>query len=77
MEDPDLVIQQAVLEATKNAYKPAQGAALALDGVISDVAAVTIGDVVWNDPPDFPVEFPTIEMVACTVSVTVTYSVAY
>ena len=77
VEDPDLLIQQAVQEATKNAYKAAQGVALALGGVISDVAEVRIGDVVWNDPPDMPVEFPTIETVACTVSVTVTYSVAY
>jgi len=84
LSQPDFVtteaaaaVQDAVAEATKNAYTAAAGAASALGTTIRSVDAVEVGTLRWNDPPDTEAQFPTIEQLACTAEARITYLLEY
>ena len=81
VSEPDLVvaegrriIQEAVQEATRQAFTAASGAAAALGVDIRTVERVKVRSVEWNNPPNTEATYPTIERVACTARVTVTYT---
>lgn len=77
LAEKNVPIQDAVAEATKQAFVSASGAAAALGATIRSVAEVKIGEVVWNNPPETEATFPNIETIACTASVQVTYELQY
>ncbi len=67
------VIKDAVQVATEQAYIGASGVAAALNGAVREVERVTIQGIEWNNPPDTEASYPTIELIACTARVQVTY----
>jgi hypothetical protein len=71
--EKNVAIQEAVHEATKQAFTAASGAAAALGSEIRTVERVKVLEITWNDPPDTEAAYPNIERVACTVRVRVTY----
>ncbi len=71
--EDSVTIQEAVHEATKQAFTAASGAAAALGAEIRTVERVKVLEITWNDPPDTEAIYPNIERVACTARVRVTY----
>ncbi len=71
------VVQNAVEEATKNAYTAAAGAARALGATIRSVDVVEVGQIKWNAPAESKVTYPTIEQIACTAEAKITYLLEY
>jgi uncharacterized protein YggE len=67
------VTQDAVQEATKDAYPAAVGAAAAMNVTVRAVDLVDVGTITWNAPPDTEATFPTVAQIACTAEVRVTY----
>lgn len=67
------VTQDAVQEATKDAYPAAVGAAAAMNVAVRAVDLVDVGAITWNTPPDTEATFPTVAQIACTAEVRVTY----
>lgn len=67
------VVQDAVVEATKNAYTAAAGAATALGTGIRSVDTVDVSAIRWNSPPDTEATYPTLEQLACTAETRITY----
>lgn len=67
------VTQDAVQEATKDAYPAAVGAAAAMNVVVRAVDLVDVGTITWNAPPETEATFPTVAQIACTAEVRVTY----
>jgi uncharacterized protein YggE len=66
------VTQDAVQEATKDAYPAAVGAAAAMNVTVRAVDLVDVGTITWNAPPDTEATFPTVAQIACTAEVRVT-----
>lgn len=75
--EKNAVIQEAVAEAAKNAYTAAAGAATALGATIHSVDLIEVGGIAWNDPPETEATFPTVEQLACTAAVRITYILEY
>ena len=71
--EKNAAIQSAVEEAAKNALTAAIGAEKALHAPIRAVELVEVEKITWNAPPDTEVTYPTIEQVACTAAVRVSY----
>ena len=67
------VIQDAVQQASENAIIAAEGAAAALRSSIRAVDTVEIGEVTWNQPPETETSYPTLEQIACTAEVRLSY----